>query len=161
MKKQYLEAGKIVNTHGVRGEVKIQPWADSPAFLQGFQTIYIDGAPVRVLGSRVHKACLIAALEGVADVNAAMRLKNKTVFIDRDDASLEPGAFFLQDIVGASVRDESGAELGTLADVLELPAGNVYVVRGPREILIPAVPEFVLETDVDAGVVTVRLIEGM
>jgi 16S rRNA processing protein RimM len=161
MKKQYLEAGKIVNTHGVRGEVKIQPWADSAEFLQDFPTIYIDGAPVRVLSSRVHKDCLIAALEGVGDVNDAMRLKNKTVFIDRSDATLEDGSFFIQDIIGASVRDESGAELGTLADVLELPAGNVYVVRGAREILVPAVPEFVRKTDADAGVITVRLIEGM
>lgn len=161
MKKQFLEAGKIVNTHGTRGEVKIQPWADSAEFLQGFQTLYIDEVPVRILGSRVHKGCLIASLEGIQDVNDAMRLKNKTVFIDREDVTLEDGAFFIQDIIGASVRDESGAELGKLADVLELPGGNVYVVRGAREILIPAVPEFVLDTDVGNQVITVRLIDGM
>jgi 16S rRNA processing protein RimM len=90
-----------------------------------------------------------------------MRLKNKVVFINRADAHLDKGQWFIQDIIGAAVVDESGAELGKLAEVLDLPAGNVYVVRGEREIMIPAVPEFIISTDVDAGIITVRLIEGM
>jgi 16S rRNA processing protein RimM len=88
-------------------------------------------------------------------------LKNKVVFIDRDDVTLPEGEFFLQDIIGARVVDEDGNELGRLDDILELPAGNVYVVQGEREILIPARPEFILNTDVDAGEITVRLLEGM
>ena len=161
MKQEFLEAGKIVNTHGVRGEVKIQPWADSAEFLRDFHTLYLDGAPVRVLRSRVHKEMLIAALEGVDTVEAAMVLKNKVVSIRRADARLPEGHFFLQDILGAKVVDEAGTELGVLADILETPRHQVYVVRGEREILIPAVPAFVLATDVDAGRITVRLIEGM
>ena len=161
MKKEVLEAGKIVNTHGVRGEVKIQPWADSAEFLRGFHTLYLDGAPVRVLRSRVHKNMLIAALEGVDTVDAAMVLKNKVLSIRREDARLPEGHFFLQDILGAQVVDETGAELGVLADVLDTPRHQVYVVRGEREILIPAVPAFILRTDPDAGRITVRLIEGM
>lgn len=161
MKKDFLEAGRIVNTHGVRGEVKIQPWADSPEFLLGFRTLYLGETPLQVRAARVHKNMVIAALEGVADVNAAMALKGRVVSIRRTDAKLPAGEFFLQDILGADVRTESGETLGRLADVLDLPGGNVYVVRGEREILIPAVPEFVLETDPEAGVITVRLIEGM
>jgi 16S rRNA processing protein RimM len=159
--KKYLEAGKIVNTHGIRGEVRIQPWADSADFLKGFKRLYIEGQPLELVSARVHKEFLIAQFKGVDDVNAAMALKNKLVSIDRADAKLPKGAFFLQDIIGAAVVDEEGAELGKLSDVLETPAGNVYVVTGEREILIPAVPQFVLKTDVGAGVVTVRLIEGM
>lgn len=161
MKKKYLEAGQIVNTHGIRGEVRIRPWADSAEFLLGFKVWYIDGNPVRLKSARAHKGGLIAQLEGTEDVNAAMRLKNKIVYIDRDDAKLPEGSFFLQDIIGASVRAEDGAPLGVLEDVLELPKGRVYVVRGEREILIPAVPEFVLNTDAERGVITVRLIDGM
>lgn len=161
MKKEFLEAGKIINTHGVRGEVKIDPWADSAEFLRGFKRIYIDGAETRVVRSRVHKNFLIAQLEGVDSVEDAMKLKNRVIFINRADADLPEGEWFIQDIIGASVQEESGAELGKLAEVMALPAGNVYVVRGEREILIPAVPEFILSTDVDGGVVTVRLIEGM
>ncbi len=158
---KYLEAAKIVNTHGIKGELKLEPWADNAEFLKGFKFLYIDGKPVKVVSSRVHNGFLIAKLEGVDDVNAAMPLKNKVVSIDRDDAKLPKGSFFLGDLIGASVVTETGEALGKLTDVLEMPAHNVYVVTGEREILIPAVPEFVLKTDASAGVVTVRLIEGM
>ncbi|MEA4896051.1 MAG: ribosome maturation factor RimM [Oscillospiraceae bacterium] len=159
--KKYLEAGMIVNTHGIGGEVKIQPWADSAEFLMKFKHLYIDGKPFELVSGRVHKECLIVQFKGISDVNTAMVLKNKVVSIDRSDAKLPKGSFFIQDLIGASVRNEEGTEIGKLAEVLELPAGNVYVVTGEREILIPAVPQFVLNTDVDAGVVTVRLIDGM
>lgn len=161
MKKRFLEAGKIVNTHGVLGEVRIQPWADSPDFLMGFETVYIDEKPVRLLRSRVHKQCIIAQLDGVLDVNAAMRLKNKTVFIDREDPFVPEDTVFIQDILGARVQTEEGAELGVLKDVLNMPASDVYVVAGEREIMIPAVPEFILDIDPEGETVTVRLIEGM
>lgn len=160
-KKQYIEAGRIVNTHGVAGEVKIEVWLDSPQFLKSFKRCFIDRREVKLLSARVHKGFLIVKLEGVEDVNAAMALKGRTVFIDRADARLPKGAFFLQDIIGASVVDESGSEIGKLVDVMETPASNVYVVKGEREHLIPAVPEFVLSTDADNGIITVHLIEGM
>ncbi len=161
MKQQYLEAGKITNTHGVRGEVRITPWADSAAFLRGFRTFYIDGQPVRVLRSRVHKNQLIAQLEGYDDVNAAMTLKNKVIHIDRADAKLPEGRYFLQDLLGMRVVSDAGETLGELADVLDLPQGSVYVVRGAREILIPDVPEFLLNIDAERGEITVHLLEGM
>lgn len=161
MKQQYLEAGKITNTHGVRGEVRITPWADSAAFLRSFRTFYIDGQPVRVLRSRVHKNQLIAQLEGYDDVNAAMTLKNKVIHIDRADAKLPEGRYFLQDLLGMRVVSDAGEALGELADVLDLPQGSVYVVRGAREILIPDVPEFLLNIDAERGEITVHLLEGM
>ena len=160
-KKQYIEAGRIVNTHGVAGEVKIQVWLDSPQFLKSFKRCFIDRREVKLLSARVHKGFLIAKLENVEDVNAAMALKGRTVFIDRADARLPKGAFFLQDIIGAAVVDESGNEIGKLADVMETPASNVYVVKGETEHLIPAVPEFILSTDAENGIITVHLIEGM
>ncbi|MCI6487055.1 MAG: ribosome maturation factor RimM [Candidatus Limivicinus sp.] len=160
-KKQYIEAGRIVNTHGVAGEVKIEVWLDSPQFLKSFKRCFIDRREVKLLSARVHKGFLIVKLEGVEDVNAAMALKGRTVFIDRADARLPKGAFFLQDIIGASVVDESGSQIGKLVDVMETPASNVYVVKGEREHLIPAVPEFILSTDADNGIITVHLIEGM
>ena len=158
---KYLEGGVIVTTHGIKGEVMIQPWVDDAEFLKKFKHLYINEKPYKLLSGRVHKNFLLAELEGVSDVNAAMVLKGKVVFIDRDEAKLPKGAFFLRDIIGASVVDETGLELGKITDVLELPAGNVYEVKGEREILIPAVPQFILNTDVNAGIITVRLIEGM
>ena len=138
MQKPYLEAGKIVNTHGVRGEVRIQPWADDAAFLLGFRTFYIDGAPVHVAHSRVHKGMLVVKFQGVDDVNAAMTLKNRVVSIARADETL-----------------------GTLREILDLPRGSVYVVQGAREVLIPDRPEFVRSIDPAAGRMVVHLIEGM
>ena len=160
-KQQYIEAGKIVNTHGVAGEVKIEVWLDSPQLLRRCGRIFLNGAEKKLLSGKVQKNFLIAKLEGVDDVNAAMGLKGKTVTVDRNDVRLPKGTFFVQDILGASVRDEQGREIGKLTDVLERPASNIYVVQGEQEHLIPAVPAFILNTDAEAGVITVRLIEGM
>lgn len=160
-KQAFIDAGKIVNTHGVRGEVRIEVWLDSPALLKRCGRVFLGGEEKKLLSAREHKGFLIAQLEGVSDVNAAQALKNRVVQIARADAKLPRGAYFLQDILGASVVDESGAEVGKLAEVIENPSQRVYVVRGETEHLIPAVPAFILNTDAEAGVITVRLIEGM
>ena len=159
--KDLLDCGQIVNTHGVRGEVRIVPWADSPDFLCQFSTLYLDGAPRRVLASRVHKGSVIAKLDGVDTVEEAMLLRDKTIQIKRADARLPEGAFFLADIIGLNVVDETGRKLGTLKEVLSPSVQQVYVVEGEREIMIPAVPEFILETNIKGGYIKVRLIEGM
>ena len=160
-KAPFIEAGRITNTHGVAGEVKIEVWLDSPQLLRRCGRVFLDGAERRILSGKVQKNFLIAKLEGVEDVKAAMALKGRTVFIDRSDARLPAGSYFLQDILGARVIDEQGREIGRLTEVLERPAANVYVVQGETEHLIPAVPAFILSTDPAAGVITVRLIEGM
>ncbi len=158
---QYLEAGKIINTFGVRGEVKIEPWCDDAAFLKQFKTLYIDSRPRQVLSAKLHKGYLMVHFEGVEDVNAAMLLKNKLVYFRREDARLPKGSFFFADIIGSRVVDEQGAEVGILTEVLTLPAQNIYIVKGKEEHSIPAVPEFILDTDVEHKVIRVHLIEGM
>ena len=160
-KQSLIDAGKIVNTHGVRGEVRIEVWLDSPALLKRCGRVYLGGEEKKILSAREHKGFLIAQLEGVADVGAAQALKNRVVQIARADAKLPRGAYFLQDIIGACVVTESGAEVGRLAEVLELPGQRVYVVKGETEHLIPAVPAFIRNTDAENGVTTVRLIEGL
>lgn len=163
MKNRFLEAGQIVNTHGIRGEVKIVPWCDSPDFLCQFSTLYLDGQPIGVRAARVHKGNVLASLEGVDSVEAAMALKGKVLHIDRTGVVLPEGRHFLADLMGLRVLDAAtGEELGVVADVLTPPAHEVYVVRGPgREYLIPAVDEFLIETNVDRGFLRVKLIEGM
>ena len=163
MKHPFLEAGQIVNTHGIQGEVKIVPWCDSPEFLCGFDTLYIDGAPVKVRAARAHKGNVLARLEGVDDVNAAMRLKNKVVSIDRSGVELPDGRHFIADLMGLTVSDDdTGAELGVIADVLAPPAHEVYVVKGgEKSYMIPAVDAFLRGTSVEEGWVRVHLIEGM
>ncbi len=161
MKTDYILAGRVANTHGVRGELRLENYTDSPEFLKQFKTLYIDGTAYKMQSAKAHKAMLIVKLEGVEDINAAMRFKGRRVEVARAEAKLPKGAFFLCDIMGAKVVEEDGTELGVLSDIIETPSSNVYVVKGEREILIPAVPEFIKSTDAEGGVITVRLIEGM
>ena len=165
MKEQYLEVGKVVSTHGVMGEVRVQPWADSPQFLCQFKTLYVDKAlvPYTVERARPHKNMAIIKFEQVYDVPSALAMRNAVLYIDRDDAHLPEGTFFLADVIGIEARDTaSGAILGRVADVLTLPANNVYVVRGgPRELMIPAVDEFVPKVDVDGGYMLVNMVDGL
>ena len=165
MLQQYLEVGKVTNVHGLMGEVKVQPWADSPEFLCQFKTLYVDEAhwPIQVERARVHKNMVILKFEGVTDVPGALAMRNAILSIDRADAPLPEGSFFLADLYGLEVRDaDTGAVLGKIEDVLTLPASNVYVVRGgERELMIPAVPQFIAETNVEQGFLLVHLMEGL
>ena len=165
MLQQYLEVGKVTNVHGLNGEVKVQPWADSPEFLCQFKTLYLDEAhfPMNVQRARVHKNMVIIKFEGPTDVPSALSLRNAVLYIDRADVSLPEGAFFLADIYGLEVRDAgTGEVLGKIADVLTLPANNVYVVKGgARELMIPAVPQFIAETNVEEGFLRVNMMEGL
>ena len=160
-KKEFLEAGRILNTHGVRGEVKIEAWTDEPQILADLDALYLDGRPLTVESARVHKGFVLAKLRGVDTVEAAMVLKGRVIFARRDDLPLSEGAFFLQDAIGCPVCGEDGTELGILKDVLDYPAGRLFVVQGETEHLIPEQGGFIRSFDPEAGKLIVRLIEGM
>lgn len=166
MLQKYLEVGKITNTHGLMGEVRVQPWADSPEFLCKFKKLYLDAEGawgINVEHARPHKNMAILKLENITDIPSALSLKNAVLYIDRNDANLPKGSFFIADLMGIEVRDAATGEvLGKIADIRELPASNVYVVQGgQREILIPAVDAFIAETNVDEGYIRVNMIEGL
>ena len=165
MLQQYLEVGKVTRAHGLMGEVRVQPWADSPEFLCRFKTLYVDKThwPIRVERARVHKNMAILKFHGVTDVPSALAMRNAILYIDRKDVQLPAGSFFLADLMGLEVREaNTGRVLGRVEDILTLPANNVYVVRGgERELMIPAVPQFIVQTDPEGGFLEVRLIEGL
>lgn len=163
MKREFLEVGQIVSTHGVRGEIKVMPWADGPDFLLEFDTVYLAGAPVRVQSARVQKSCVLMKLAGIDDLDAAAQLREQVLSIRREDAHLPEGSMFIADLIGLPVLAD-GVQIGTVAEILSRPGNDVYVVKTPgqkREYLIPAVPEFILERNLDEGFVRVKLIEGM
>lgn len=160
MDKQFLQTGEIVTTHGIRGEVKILPWADSPDFLLEFDVFYIDGKPYTVESSRIHKTCVLVKLEGIDDATAAQALRGKAVWIDRSEIELEDGAVFIADLIGLDVLCD-GVCIGKVSDVLTMPGNDVYIVKGEHSYMIPAVKEFVTQINVPEGYVTVRLLEGM
>ena len=141
--KRYLESGKIINTHGLHGEVKIEPWCDEPEFLLDFDRLYIDNESYKVLNARVQKNFVYIRFDGVDDLDKAIALKNKIVSIDRNDNPLPEGEYYLQDIIGLKAVSDTGDELGKISDILTLPSGKVYVIKGEREILVPGVDEFV------------------
>lgn len=160
MKNKFLEAGQIVNTHGIRGEVKIMPWCDGPEFLTAFSTFYIEGTPYSVESSRIHKHMLLCKLRGIDDVSVAQTYKNKVIHIDRDSAPTLKDRVFIADLIGLPVY-AGGLEIGTLKDVYSGPANDVYIVKGQKEYMIPAVAEFLEDVNVDEGYIKVRLLEGM
>lgn len=157
---QLLETGRVVATHGVHGEVKLEVWADSPAALAAVKTLWVDGRPYG-LTARVHGDFVLAKLQGIDSVEAAMALKGKTVYAHRAEVPLPEGAVFLRDLIGLPVETEAGEAVGVLTDVLDYPAGRIFVVRGETEHLIPEKGGFLQSLDPAAGKITVRLIEGM
>lgn len=164
VKSNFLEAGIIVNTHGVHGEIRISPWTDTPAFLASLKTIYIDGEPRKITSSRVHKHFLLVALDGVDSFESAIGLKNKIIYISRDDVKLEHGRHFISDLIGLDALDaETNSKIGTVSDIMSYPANDIYVIKADNtsDILIPAVPEFVKEINVEAGYISFRIIKGM
>lgn len=158
MKLQYLEAGEIVTTHGVRGEMKVLPWADGPDFLTEFNRVRIDGTDYKVESCRIQKSCNLLKVTGVDSMEAAQAMHGKTVEVYRCDAPKD--MIFVAELIGMSVV-EDGVELGKVTDVLDYPGNKVYVVKGEHEYMIPAVKAFILDTDMDNEVIRVKLIKGM
>ena len=160
MKSPYLPTVQIVNTHGLKGYVKIQPWADDPADLLDFDRFFIDGREYEVEQASLQKSMVLLKLAGVDTIDEAAKLRNKELLIAREDVELEEGVVFIADLIGLTVLAD-GVEIGKITEVLTPPGNDVYVVKGEREYLIPAVKEFVEELNPEAGFVRVHLIEGM
>ena len=163
MKLDMIKIGRIVNAHGIRGEVRVQPRDGDPAFLTRFKTFYIDGQPVTPTANHVHKSLVLMKFPGVDDMNTALTYKDKDLYIRRADARLPEGAYFDDELLGMGVFDAAtGEELGKLTAVESYPAHKVYTVKGKREYLIPAVKDvFIKSVDLDRDRMEVQVWEGM
>ncbi len=157
-KEKYLEIGKIVNTHGVRGALKVEPWCDSPEQLCSLETLYYkkrdEYMPLTVRTASIHKNHVLIYFDGIDSIDEAMPLKNRVLFVDRDDLPLADDRVFIADIIGLDVYDErDGSRLGRLKSVDESPANDLFVVETPdgHEVLVPAVDEFIGHID-ESGV---------
>jgi len=159
MRSQWLETGRIVGTHGVHGEVKVEPWADAPSSLLCFRRVRVLEKTFEVEQARVHKEQVLMKLAGVDTMDAAAALRGQVLYIDREEVRLDEGAVLIADLIGLPVFAD-GTEIGKITEVISLPANDVYVVRGAHSYMIPVVKEYVLSVDTDAGV-TVKLVEGM
>ena len=158
MKLQYIEAGEIVNTHGVRGEVKVLCWLDDPEMLCEFDRCRIDGKEFTMEQVRVQKTCNLVKLQGVDTMEKAQMMRGKTMELYRED--IDDEVIFAAELVGVEVFCE-GENIGKIKEVLDYPGNSVYVVKGQHEYMIPAVNQFILSTDMEANRMEVKLIEGM
>jgi 16S rRNA processing protein RimM len=167
MRRQYLELGKIVGTHGVRGEMRVQPWCDSPAFFQQFHTLYFsrDGeSPATVVSCRPHGNVMLVKLGGIDTMEAAATLRGRVLFMNRGDVTLAEGDYFIQDLIGCRVTDaDTGRLYGTLTDVSATGANDVWHVQDDsgKEYLLPAIPPVVVKTDVDREEIRIRPLKGI
>lgn len=161
-----IETGKIVNTHGIRGEVKIQPWTDVPEDLADFESFYIDGVEYQVSVSRLHKGMLLVKFSGVDTIEAAEKLRNKTVFADSSLFELEEGVYFQRDLLGLLVYDAvTGEKYGEITDIFSTGANDVYELTSdgedPVKRLIPAIKDCIQSVDIDAGEMKITPMPGL
>ena len=158
MKLQFIEAGEIVTTHGVKGEMKVLPWVDGPEILCEFDRCRISGKEYTIESCRIQKSCNLVKLSGIDTVEAAQAMRGKTLELYRED--IDDEVIFAAELMGVEVFCE-GKKLGVITDVLDYPGNSVYVVKGQYEYMIPAVKQFILSTDLEKNEMQVSIIEGM
>lgn len=163
--KRYLEIGKIVTTHGVRGEVKVQPWCDGPEFFCKFKTLYsINGEEkFHMERSRCQGSMAIAKIKGIDTVESAQAMRGKVLYMDRADINLPKGSYFVADLIGMKVYDEDGKSYGVITDVLQTGANDVYEIKSDnlKSYYIPAIPSVILKTDLESNIMTIYPMEGL
>lgn len=167
MLKDYLELGQIVGTHGIKGEIRINPWCDSPEFAKRFKTVYFDNKgnkPCKIISCRAHGNIILMKLEGTDTVEAAEKLRNRILYISRADAKLPEGTWFIEELIGCMVSDaDTGIIYGTITDVSETGANDVWYItdKDGKEYLIPAIKEVVMDVNVSENTVTIRPLKGI
>lgn len=163
--KNFIETGKIVNIHGLKGEVKIMPWSDSADFLCQFDILYCgkDKKKFEIEYSRVHKNMVLAKFKDINTPESANKLRNNIVYLDRDEIELEEGTFFIADLIGLTVKDaDSGVEYGVVNDVFQTGANDVYEVKeNDKFYYIPAIPDVIIETNIENKYILIRPLEGL
>lgn len=165
LQKKYLECGKVVSTHGVRGEIKLELWCDGIEFLSHFKCLYMEkGAKAMTVQSiRPQKNHALVKFEGVDSMDDAIPLRGKVLYIDRDDAPDTEG-YYIQDLFGMDVVDADDGHLyGKLSDVSATGANDVYHITFPdgKERLIPAIPQVVIDIDLAQNRMQIRPLKGL
>ena len=158
MRLQFIEAGEIVTTHGVKGEVKVLPWVDAPDVLCEFDRCRIDGVEYTIESCRIQKTCNLVKFSGIDTMEAAQAMRGKKIMLYRED--IDEGVIFAAELIGVEVFAD-GEKIGKIKEVLDYPGNSVYVVKGEHEYMSPAVKAFILDTNVEANTMQVKLIEGM
>lgn len=167
MEKQ-LQVGVISSTHGVRGEVKVFPTTDDVTRFRQLKKVYLDTGremlPLEIQNVKFFKQFAILKFKGIDNINDIEKYRGKSLMIDREDAvDLDEDEYFIADMIGMKVCTEGGSEFGTLKDVMETGANDVYIIDSLEhgEVLIPAIRECILDVDMDEERMTIHLMEGL
>ena len=166
MIKQYLETGKIVGTHGIRGMVRVKPWSDSGEFLNNFKRFFLspDGEnELKAVKIQPHGGVVLIAFKGIDTVEQAESLRGKTVYICRDDITLPDGRYFIDDLIGCEVFDaDSGEKYGVISEVSQTGANDVWHIKsGEKEYLLPAIDEVIVTVDPENETLEIRPMKGI
>lgn len=164
--KKYLEVGKINNTHGVRGELKLSLWCDDIDYLKQFKTLYFDDKgekAVKLISARPQKNLAIIRLDGIDTMEKAEKLKGKLLYCDRDDAEIEDGSNYIADLIGCYVVDiDTEEEYGQVKDVLNYGSCDIYDIESwGKHTLIPATDDIVKEINVEYKVIRIKKMKGL
>lgn len=164
--KQYLEVGKINNTHGVKGELKMQLWCDDIDYLKQFDVLYLDDKgqmPVKVLSVRAQKNLAVLRLEGIDSIEKAEKLKGSMLYGNRDDAQIDEDANYIADIIGCYIVDiDTDEEYGRVVDVLNYGSCDIYDTESwGNHTLIPATPDIVKEINTEYKVIRIKKMKGL
>lgn len=168
MENNLLEVGKIVNTHGLRGDVKVVPWMDYPEEFEELSTVWLktrrELKKLTLSSVKYQKNNLIVKFKEISDINEAEQYKNCVLLADREElGELPEGVHYIVDLIGLTVVDESGAEIGKIADVFNTGANDIYDVKreGKKNLLLPVIDDVVKNIDIEGGKVTVHIMEGL
>ena len=167
MRKKFLEVGKIVSTHGLKGDVKVEPWCDDGNFLCEFKTLYLDDNGVEkidVSSAKVHKNIVLMKFFEIDSIEQAELLRGKVLFMDRDEINLPSGKYFIQDILGLNVFDvDTNFCYGKVTDVLKTGANDVYQITDAanKDYLIPVIKDVICEVDIDNNLMKSRPLKGI
>ena len=166
MLKQYLETGEIVGTHGIKGELRVHPWSDTPDFLCDFKTFYLDEKginSIKVKSSRVHGNIVLIKIDGCDTIEAAEKMRGKILYIKRSDAKLPEGRSFVQDIIGCEAIDVDTKQVyGVITDVITGIANDVWTVeKDGKEYLLPAIDDVVIKKELQYEKIYIRPLKGI
>lgn len=168
MIKEYLEIGEIVGTHGIKGEMRLNPWCDTPDFASKFKTLYYDSngsCAAQVKTARPHGNIVLLTVEGIDTVEKAQKMRGKILYMKRSDVKLPKGSYFIAELIGCTVYDADNPEkiYGTLSDVSPTGANDVWHIKNEngKEYLIPAIPDVCIETDVANDRIVIRPLKGI
>ncbi len=161
-----FNVGKIVNTHGIKGEIRVYVYTDDPYKFEDYKYFLIEGKGeerFKITRARVHKGMAIVKLQGYNTPEEVMPLMDKNVYIYRDDAEDDGEGHYIVDLIGCQIVDETGKHLGQLVDVLQNTAQDLYEIKSDKgqTFLLPVVDEFVLSIDLESQTIVVKIPEGL